>query len=240
MMLRLFLFCSGFLFYNFIFSQSSVSRYTKTLKDSVFVSGDLILAPRIEFDFDKASVRPNSKDSVKLIVDFLIRNPFLIVEISTHTDSHGNNNYNQILSLRRATAIVDLMLDSKSDSIFAERIIALGKGESDPIYRDEFINQHIDNPNLVEQYHQANRRTEIKIIGFIHKDFYDNQRAATNVADVVYVGSNYDSLLFVADKALLDGDHQKAMEYYLRASAVAPVSDNYAMQQYKKLVLINE
>lgn len=239
-MLRSIFFCLVFLFCNFIFSQSTDSRYTKTLNDSVFVVGDIILAPRIEFDFDKASVRPNSKDSVKMIVDFLIRNPFLIVEISTHTDCRGNDNFNQILSLRRTQSVLDLILAVDSDTIFFERIIAIGKGESEPIYSEKFIVESTDDVVLIEQYHQANRRVEIKIIGFINKDFYQNQRAARGVEEVVYVGSNYDNLIFIADKALLDGDHEKAMEFYLRASAVAPVNDNYAIEQYKKLVLLNE
>jgi len=239
-MFRFLSFCCFFLFYHFIFSQPINSRYTKTLNDSVFVLGDVILAPSIEFDFDKTSVRLNSKDSVQRLVDFLIQNPFLIVEISVHTDCRGDVNFNKSLTLRRANSIVDLMLNEKNDSVFLERIIPVGKGEYEPIYTEKFITGSTDSLILIEKYHQTNRRTEIKIIGFINKDFYTYKWVATGTEEKIYIGSNYEDLLFIADKALLEGNYEKAKEFYLRATALAPVNDNYALEQYKKLVMLKE
>ena len=210
------------------------------MNDSVFVLGDVILAPTIKFDVDQLILKSNLKDSLQVLIDFLIQNPFLIVELCVHSDCRDDDNLNNTSTLNIANSIVDSILNYKSDSLFLERIIPVGKGGSVPIFTEKIITESTDSLILIEKYHQKNHRVEIKIIGFINKNFYTNQSAATEKEEIVYQGSNYKDLLFIADKALLDGNLEKAKEFYLQASEVAPANDNYALEQYKKLVELNE
>ena len=64
------------------------------------------------------------------IVDFMIRNPQLIIELRSHTDSRGGTDYNQALSERRAQAALDYLIGR---GIPRSKISAKGFGESQPI-----------------------------------------------------------------------------------------------------------
>ena len=84
-------------------------------------------------------------------------NPQIIVEISSHTDSKGNDNYNMKLSQRRAESVVNYLV---SKGIKAERLKAKGYGESKPVAPNEKPDGS-DNP----EGRALNRRTDFKIIG---------------------------------------------------------------------------
>ena len=84
-------------------------------------------------------------------------NPELIVEIQSHTDSKGNENYNVKLSQKRAESIVTY-LTQKGISI--KRLVAKGYGENKPIAPNDLPNGS-DNP----EGRAKNRRTDFKIIG---------------------------------------------------------------------------
>ncbi|MEN3040455.1 MAG: FG-GAP-like repeat-containing protein [Bacteroidia bacterium] len=122
---------------------------------------DFLLAPveaekaivlrNIYFDYDKATLRPESIEELERVVRFLKENPSLRVEIAGHTDSDGSDTYNLRLSQARAQAVVDYLISRGIDS---HRLVARGYGESRPIA-----------PNDTPENKQKNRRTELKIIG---------------------------------------------------------------------------
>jgi outer membrane protein OmpA-like peptidoglycan-associated protein len=110
-------------------------------KDSVFIpeSGlkqNFLLAPveaekaivlrNIYFDYDKATLRPESIEELERVVRFLQENPTLRVEISGHTDSDGSEMYNLRLSQARAQAVVDYLV---SRGISPSRLVAKGYGK---------------------------------------------------------------------------------------------------------------
>ncbi|MCS7297521.1 MAG: FG-GAP-like repeat-containing protein [Bacteroidia bacterium] len=110
-----------------------------------------IVLRNIYFDFDKATLRPESLEELERVVQFLKENPSLRVEISGHTDSDGSDAYNLRLSQARAQSVVDYLI---SRGIDAARLVARGYGESRPVA-----------PNDTPENKQKNRRTELKILG---------------------------------------------------------------------------
>lgn len=111
----------------------------------------------IYYDFDKATLRPESKKSLDSLKQILQKNPEIIVELSSHTDSKGNDIYNQKLSQKRAESVVKYLIEQK---IPANRLKAKGYGESKPIVSNTNPDG-TDNP----ENRQLNRRTEITVVG---------------------------------------------------------------------------
>ena len=125
----------------------------------------------IEYDFDAATLRPESMAELDKLVNFLNLNANLKIEIRSHTDERGSDTYNQKLSQRRAQSVVDYLVDH---DIARDRLEANGLGESEPaIVRLEdgsdveltptFIYSLTDEEKQ-EEYHQRNRRTAFKVL----------------------------------------------------------------------------
>ena len=107
--------------------------------------------PGIEYDFDKATLRPKSKEILNELIEFLTINDNIVIEIRSHTDKRGNDDYNMTLSEARAKSVVDYLV---ANGIAKERLVAVGKGETEPIYPEA----------STEEEHQKNRRTAFKTI----------------------------------------------------------------------------
>lgn len=82
-------------------------------------------------------------------------NPTIKVEMSSHTDSRGSNQYNQELSQKRAESTVNYLM---SKGISRNRLIARGAGET------ELLNRCADGVTCPENEHTINRRTEFKVV----------------------------------------------------------------------------
>lgn len=85
----------------------------------------------VQFDTDKAVVKPQYHDEIKKAADFLKEYPEATAVIEGHTDSVGSDAYNQKLSERRAKAVMKYLVDKLG--INAKRLSAKGFGESKPI-----------------------------------------------------------------------------------------------------------
>lgn len=119
--------------------------------------GDIVI-PGIEYDFDKATLRPESKKVLDDLVAFLELNDNISVEISSHTDSRGSDTYNMRLSQERAQSCVDYLI---SKGISADRLVAKGYGETKPLITDADINA-LPTKDEREAAHQKNRRTAFR------------------------------------------------------------------------------
>ena len=86
---------------------------------------------RVEFDFNKATVRPAYHNRIKEVADYLDRHSDVDVIIEGHTDSKGSEAYNKGLSQRRANSVKKYLVDKFG--ISESRITAKGYGESKPI-----------------------------------------------------------------------------------------------------------
>jgi len=85
----------------------------------------------IEFETDKADIRPGHYAQLNRAVRFLREYPTTNAVIEGHTDSDGSNSYNQVLSERRAKAVYDYLIGEAG--IEASRLSWAGFGESQPI-----------------------------------------------------------------------------------------------------------
>jgi peptidoglycan-associated lipoprotein len=134
--------------------------------------------PNILYDFGKWDLRPESMVSLDKLVETLLDNPNVTIELMSHTDSRDTEEYNLILSEKRAKVVVKYLIDKGIDP---ERLQAKGYGESTPKVVDDIIagqnsflksgttlsDQYINslaNDEQREIAHQINRRTEFKVM----------------------------------------------------------------------------
>jgi outer membrane protein OmpA-like peptidoglycan-associated protein len=103
----------------------------------------------ILFATDSTVVRPALQSELAKLAANLNRYPDSKVTIVGHTDNTGSAAHNQTLSFRRAQAVEGILLD---DGVRADRLLAYGKGESEPVAT-----------NLTPEGRAQNRRVEIHI-----------------------------------------------------------------------------
>ncbi|GAA4444951.1 OmpA family protein [Pontibacter saemangeumensis] len=114
-----------------------------------------IVLENIYYDLDKWDIRPDAARELDKLASLLQSNPKVAMELSAHTDSRESQNYNQVLSEKRAQAAVDYIV---SKGIDKSRLTAKGYGKT------KLVNKCGDNVQCSEAEHQLNRRTEFKII----------------------------------------------------------------------------
>ena len=136
------------------------------------------IVENIFYDFDKATLRPESKQALDELVQLLKDNPNITIEMGSHTDRIGTEAYNKDLSGRRAKSVVDYLIES---GIPADRLKYEGYGKSQPKTVTKRVNrlypQFKEGDVLTEEYimnlpeeadreaaDQVNRRTEFKIL----------------------------------------------------------------------------
>lgn len=86
---------------------------------------------KVEFDFNKADIRPAYHQRIKEVADYLNRHPDVDAVIEGHTDSRGSEEYNKNLSQQRADNVRQYLIDKFK--ISSSRLSAKGYGEAKPI-----------------------------------------------------------------------------------------------------------
>jgi outer membrane protein OmpA-like peptidoglycan-associated protein len=117
------------------------------------LSGFLV---HLYYNYDRAEVREESSPELKKLLKTLRENPDFQVEIASHTDARGSDDYNLQLSQRRADAVVEWLAQN---GITRERLVPHGYGETKP------VNDCANGAPCSEAEHQLNRRTEFRVIG---------------------------------------------------------------------------
>jgi outer membrane protein OmpA-like peptidoglycan-associated protein len=111
----------------------------------------------ILWDFNSATLNAEAKRIVdESLMGLLNDKPNISIELLSHTDSRGNDEYNLALSQRRADAIKNYLI---SRGIKGSRIVSKGYGET------RLKNRCSNGVECTEAQHQANRRTEFRVIG---------------------------------------------------------------------------
>lgn len=85
----------------------------------------------VKFDFDKAQVKQDSYSDIENLAEFMKQFPQTSTTVEGHTDSVGNDAYNQNLSERRAGAVRDVLVNQYG--VDANRVNAVGYGEAHPV-----------------------------------------------------------------------------------------------------------
>ena len=119
--------------------------------------GDVIRIDNIYYDLDKSAIRPDAAAELDKTLDLFKKYPTLKIELRSHTDCRAPDDYNMKLSQRRAQAAVTYLI---SRGVDAKQLVAKGYGETMP------VNRCVDGVPCSDAEHQANRRTEFKILGF--------------------------------------------------------------------------
>ena len=137
-----------------------------------------VLIDNIFYDFDKATLRPESAAALDDLVKLLNENPNITIELSAHTDYKGSAEYNKRLSQRRAESVVNYLIEH---GIAADRLTPVGYGKESPkkirrkvaekypflkendVLTEEFI-KTLEDEEQQEECNQLNRRTEFKVL----------------------------------------------------------------------------
>jgi outer membrane protein OmpA-like peptidoglycan-associated protein len=112
----------------------------------------------IFYEYNSEQLSTGSLQALQQLHFFLLENPGLIIEIGAHTDARGSEDYNLILSRKRAEAVRRWLVNR---GIQADRLIAKGYGES------RIINHCKNEIPCSEEEHEVNRRTEFRILNEI-------------------------------------------------------------------------
>ena len=107
------------------------------------------------FDFDKSFIRTDAAVELQKVLEAMNEYPEMIISFESHTDSRGNDIYNENLSERRAKSTRGWLLDR---GISPDRLTAKGFGES------QLLNQCANGVRCSEEEHQQNRRSFFRII----------------------------------------------------------------------------
>ncbi len=144
----------GYLFYSehFRLMDADKSRpYVIRAELQPIEEGSVTVLRNVFFDTDEDRLRPESFNELERLAEFLKMNPGLTIELSGHTDSTGDAQYNLDLSLKRAESVRSFLME---EGIPPVQITVKGYGSEQPVADNE-----------TEAGRALNRRTEMRIIG---------------------------------------------------------------------------
>lgn len=110
---------------------------------------------KVYFALNSSYLKKKDKELLDGLVNILKENPSLKIEVSSHTDARGTDEYNQWLSERRLERTVNYII---SEGISQDRIQKEAHGET------QLINECDDGVRCTEEKHRANRRSEFVVI----------------------------------------------------------------------------
>jgi peptidoglycan-associated lipoprotein len=143
------------------------------------LSEKAIVMENILYEYGDDKILPTAEPDLNFLLEIMNQYPDLIIELSSHTDNRGNDDFNKALSQRRAESAKQWLLKK---GINQTRIKAVGNGENVPkvvddrlankhpeflpgdVFSGEYINK-LETEEDKELAHALNRRTEFKIIG---------------------------------------------------------------------------
>jgi len=124
-------------------------RQLQSLNAKQTERGTLVTFGDVLFDFDRADLKSNSRDSITTLANYLIKNPDRKVIVEGYPASKGSASYNQGLSERRANAVKNALVHAGVDP---SRIVAQGYGKEYPVAS-----------NATNSGRAQNRRVEVTI-----------------------------------------------------------------------------
>lgn len=150
---------------DFFSASKNVRTFDSVTGDTTVIKVDLVLdrifkekeivMDNIYYDLDSFEIREDAKPVLDKLAMLLQDNPNIQIELGAHTDSRGQEKYNQELSAKRAASVVRYVAQR---GVEPSRMRSRGYGES------ALVNQCADGVECTEEEHQVNRRTTFKVI----------------------------------------------------------------------------
>jgi tetratricopeptide (TPR) repeat protein len=145
---------SGYLFYseNFMFEgqHTVVEPFIKRIRLSPIKVGEKLQLSNVFYEFDSWELKKESISELDKLYELLSVNKDIVVEIGGYTDSSGTDDYNLVLSEKRALSVVNYLIGK---GISSEKLKFKGYGKTLPV-----------GDNVTSEGRKLNRRTEVKII----------------------------------------------------------------------------
>lgn len=126
-----------------------------TMDLALLCKGDVVRIDNIYYDYNKSDIRPDAAVELDKIVALLNKYPNMKIELRSHTDARGKDEYNMKLSDSRAKSAAAYIV---SKGIDKARLNGKGYGES------QLLNKCKNGVECDEKLHEENRRTEFKIL----------------------------------------------------------------------------
>jgi len=123
----------------------------------------------INYDLDKSDVMPDAAEILDKLVTLMKQFPDLEIRIESHTDSRGSDDYNMLLSKKRARASFDYLV---SKGIDPNRMLYHGYGET------RLLNRCSNGVICSEEEHEVNRRSIVKVV---RKGEYKEKRGQKSI-----------------------------------------------------------
>ncbi len=138
-----------------IYQGQSEYTYQMRVEMRPIIRDKEIVLKDIHYDFDKWEIRADARPTLDTLYDLLRLNPRLNIELAAHTDCRGKEDYNLILSKKRAESVVQYLINR---GISPTRLSAIGYGETRPLVQCRCA-------DCTDTQRQKNRRTTFKVIG---------------------------------------------------------------------------
>jgi len=144
----------GYSFHSERFQVPITAAYKEVEKNILLTTleaGAVVVLHNIYFDFDKSTLRPESKVDLNNLIRMMKENPTMKVEIRGHTDNKGSDKYNIRLSKARAKAVMNYVV--AKGGVSAKRLTSVGYSFHMPIATND-----------TDEGRQMNRRVEFRIV----------------------------------------------------------------------------
>jgi len=136
----------------------------KSMEEEDGVPLQVVELEYINYSLDKTDINPDAAATLNKLIAFLKEYPDLEIRIESHTDSRGSDEYNMVLSKKRARAAFDYVV---SQGIDPKRLLYQGYGET------RLLNNCTNGVDCTEEQHEVNRRSIVKVV---RKGVYKEKR----------------------------------------------------------------
>ena len=122
--------------------------------DEDSMANSMTIIENVYYEYQKFDLLPQTIITLNKVVDVMRSSTDITIDLISHTDSRGSDEFNMKLSEKRAQTAVDYIITKGIDK---ERLIAKGMGET------QLINKCKDGVDCPEEEHAQNRRSEFKV-----------------------------------------------------------------------------
>jgi len=135
--------------------ESELGPAPKSMEEEAGEPLQVVEIDYINYDLDKSDVTSTASATLDKLIALLKEYPDLEIRIESHTDSRGSDEYNMLLSKKRARAAFDYVV---SKGIDPNRLLYQGFGET------KLLNRCTNGVDCTEEEHEVNRRSIVKVV----------------------------------------------------------------------------